>query len=159
VRRLSRRKLLGIIDTRRIKEAVEAAERQTSGEIRVSVSTFFWGNPRKVAEKAFARLGMAKTDKRNGVLFFIVPSRRRFVILGDDGIHSRVGQEFWDRLTAVMSEKFKIGEFTDGIVRGIEEAGKMLAAHFPYDARTDTNELSDAVDLTGAGFSKNNLTS
>ena len=155
MRRLSRRKLLRVIDAGRIKKAVEAAERQTSGEIRVSLSTFFWGSPQKVAEKAFARLGMAKTDARNGVLFFVVPSRRRFVILGDEGSHAKVGQEFWDRLSEVMSEKFKVGEFTEGLVQGIEEAGRILAAHFPYDARTDRNELLDDIDIDGGRSPKN----
>jgi len=143
------RKLLRVIDSGRIKNAVESAERRTSGEIRVSVSTFFWGNVRKVAEKAFVRLGMTKTHERNGVLFFIVPSRRRFVVLGDQGIHVKAGQEFWDRLSAVMSEKFKKGDFTEGIVYGIEEAAKILVACFPYDPKTDVNELIDEIDLNG----------
>lgn len=144
---MSRRKLLKNIDRERIKKAVEDAERQTSGEVRVSVSTFFRGDVRKVAEKAFVRLGVGKTRERNGILFFIVPSRRRFVILGDEGIHANVGQEFWERLSAVMSERFRKGEFTEGLVLAIGEAGKMLATHFPYNPKTDVNELSDEIDF------------
>jgi uncharacterized membrane protein len=149
---LSRRKLLKKIDQERIKKAIEDAERLTSGEVRVSVSTFFRGDVRKVAEKAFARLGMCQTKERNGILFFIVPSRRRFVILGDEGIHAKVGQEFWECLSTIMSQKFKNREFSEGLVLGIEEAGKMLATHFPYNPETDVNELSNKIDLTsGSG--------
>jgi uncharacterized membrane protein len=147
MRRLSRRKLLKIIDAERVMKAIEDAEHRTSGEIRVSVSTYFWGNVRRVAEKAFARLGMTRTRQRNGVLFFIVPSRRRFVVLGDEGIHARVGQEFWDSLSEILSEKFRKGEFREGLVEAIEKAGEMLAAHFPYDTATDINELPDTIDL------------
>jgi len=145
----SRRRLLKTIDVERVKKAIEEAERRTSGEIRVSVAPFFWGRVRRVAEKAFTRLRMTETKDRNGILFFIVPSRRRFVILGDEGIHAKVGQDFWESLAALMSDHFRKGEFTEGLVRGIEEAGMKLAAHFPYDAKTDVNELPDDIDFGG----------
>ena len=143
----SRRKLLKTIDVDRVKAAIAAAERETCGEVRVSVSRFFWGPVRSVAERAFARLGMAKTKDRNAVLFFIVPSRKKFVVLGDQGIHDKVGQEFWECVVGLMSGHFKKGEFTEGLVAGIGEAGRELAAYFPYDAATDVNELADDVDF------------
>lgn len=142
-----RRKLIERLDLERLRRAIAETERLTSGEIRVSVAPFFWGKVRPVAERAFARLGMAKTRRRNGVLFFVVPARRRFVILGDEGIHARVGQEFWEGLAAAVSGHFRKGEFTEGLVRGIREAGGKLAVHFPYDSATDKNELPDEVDL------------
>jgi uncharacterized membrane protein len=146
---ITRRKLLQIIDRERIKSAIQAAEHRTSGEICVSVAPFFWGSIEKAADKAFVRMGVAKTKHRNGVLFFVVPSRRKFVVLGDTGIHERVGQEFWHRVVAVVSEKFRQGDFTAGLVRGIEEVGEQLASHFPYDAATDEDELPDDVDFGG----------
>jgi uncharacterized membrane protein len=48
-----------------------------------------------------------------------------------------------------MSEHFKKGEFTEGLVKAIGEAGRQLAAHFPYDAAVDVNELADDVDFGG----------
>ena len=143
----TRKGLLRAIDQARIQEAIREAERRTSGEIRVSVSRYFWGNVRKVADSAFARLGMAATRQRNGILFFIVPSRRRFAILGDEGIHAKVGQEFWEKAAAAVSERFREGDFTTGLVRGIEMVGEQLARHFPYDPTTDVNELPDDVDF------------
>jgi uncharacterized membrane protein len=144
---MTHRKLLRSIDSARIKEAIQKAERRTSGEICVSVSRFFWGNVEKAAEKAFVRLGMTRTKQSNGVLFFVVPSRRKFVVLGDRGIHEKVGREFWSRVAERVSEKFRTEDFTGGLVSGIEEVGEQLATHFPYDAKTDTNELPDEVDL------------
>ncbi len=146
---MTRKKLLEIIDREKIKQAIEAAEHRTSGEICVSVAPFFWGSVEKAANKAFVRMGVARTKHRNGVLFFVVPSRRKFVVLGDSGIHERVGQEFWHRVVAAVSAKFRDGDFTGGIVKGIEEVGEQLASHFPYDPLTDEDELPDDVDFGG----------
>ncbi len=135
------------MDKDRIKQAIAKAERRTSGEIRVSISPLFWGNVRNAAEKAFERLGMTATRDRNAVLFFIVPARHQFVVLGDSGIHEKVGQECWHRIVARLSEKFRQGDFTDGIVAAIEDIGEDLAKYFPYNADTDANELPDDIDL------------
>jgi len=134
------------IDEARVKKAIAEAERRTSGEIRVSVSRFFWGPVRPVAERAFHRLKMDATKDRNGILFFIVPSRRRFVVLGDEGIHVHAGQDFWTETAAALSRRFREGAFTEGLIDGIQAAGECLASHFPYDRSTDVNELSDEID-------------
>jgi len=144
---MTRKQLFRIVDREKVKEAIQKAELRTSGEICVSVASFFWGSVEKAADKAFARLGVARTKERNGVLFFIVPSRRKFVVLGDRGIHEHVGQEFWNRISEVVSIKFRGGDFTGGLIKGIEEIGEQLAAHFPYDPATDKDELSDDVDF------------
>src|SRR5438094_5810200 len=103
---MTRKKLIRVIDRDKIKEAIQKAEHRTSGEIRVSVAPFFWGNIEKAADKAFARMGMTQTKEHNAVLFFVVPARRKFVVLGDRGIHERVGQDFWRQVADVVSEKF-----------------------------------------------------
>jgi uncharacterized membrane protein len=146
---MTRKALLRAIDASRIEEAIRKAEQQTSGEIRVSVSRFFWGDVRRVAERAFARLGMSATRRRNAILFFVVPSRRRFVVLGDEGIHVKVGQDFWEQVAAAVSERLRKGDFTGGLVHGIETVGEQLALHFPFDPATDVNELPDDTDFGG----------
>ncbi len=146
---MTRKRLLQVVDRERIKNAIEAAEHRTSGEICVSVSRLFWGNIETAADKAFARLGMTRTKDRNGVLLFVVPSRRKFVVLGDQGIHERVGQEFWESVAAIISGKFREGDFTGGLLNAIEKVGEELATHFPYDPATDKNELPDDVDFGG----------
>jgi len=144
---MTRKKLLQIIDRDTVKRAIESAEHRTSGEICVSVAPLFWGSVEKAADKAFVRLGMTRTKDHNGVLFFVVPARRKFVVLGDRGIHDRVGQEFWESVAAAVSSKFREGDFTGGLVKGIEKVGEQLATHFPYDPSTDKNELPDDVDF------------
>lgn len=146
-RLLTRRKLLHEIDVERVQKAIAEAERRTSGEIRVSVAPFFWGNVQRAAERAFERLGMTRTAQRNGVLFFIVPARRRLALLGDAGIHQKVGQAFWEETVSAVTARFKDGNFTEGLVQGIEEVGRRLAEHFPYDPTRDVDELPDSVDF------------
>lgn len=144
---MTRRRLRREIDTERLRETIAEAERRTSAEVRVSLSTFFWGSVERAANRAFDRLGMRETEQRNGVLIFVVPSRRTFVVLGDEGIHAKVGDEFWHSVAAAISGHFKKGDFTGGLVRGIETIGGALAQHFPYDALTNRNQLPDEVDL------------
>lgn len=144
---LFRPRWLARIDEGRVRQAIAEAEKRTSGEIRVSVSRYFWGPVRPVAERAFRRLKMKETRDRNGILFFIVPSRRRFVVLGDEGIHAHAGQKFWTDTASALSGRFRKGEFTEGLVEGIRTAGECLASHFPFDKTADVNELSDEIDF------------
>jgi len=143
---VGRRKLLHAIDHERIEEAIRAAERKTSGEIRVSIAPFFWGNVERAADHAFDKLKMRKTEQRNGVLFFVVPARKRFVVLGDEGIHARVGQAFWEKIASAMGADFHEGRFTDGLLRGIDAVGEELSAHFPSNPR-DIDELPNEVHV------------
>nr|WP_320131862.1 TPM domain-containing protein [uncultured Holophaga sp.] len=144
---LTRQGLVKRLDQRRIVAAIEAAEARTSGEIRVSVSRFFWGSVEKVAWRAFHRLGMDRTAQRNGILIFVVPSRQRFSVLGDEGIHAKVGQGFWDEVAACLGAHFRRGDFTEGLVEGIALIGERLAEHFPHQGKADRNELPDEVDF------------
>ena len=137
---LTKRRIEELIDVARVERAIEAAERLTSGEIRVSVAPWFWGSPERAADEDFARLGMTNTRERNGVLFFVVR--------GDEGIHERVGQTFWEDLADILSAYFRRGQLTEGLVAGISVAAEQLARHFPCDLATDVNELPNAIDLS-----------
>src|SRR5260221_6827878 len=119
------------VDQKRIEAAIAGAERRTSGEIRVSVAPFFWGSVERAAERAFHRLGMSRTRERNGVLFFVVPTRRAFVVRGDSGIHARVGQEVLHAVVDSMTPAVQSGRFTDRLCAGIEAAAGALAQHLP----------------------------
>ena len=141
------RQMMQAIDDGRVKEAIRRCELKTSGEICVSVAPLFWGNVEKAARKAFRRMGMANTRLRNGVLIFVVPARRQFAVLGDTGIHEKVGQSFWDAVARHLTEHFRENDYTGGLVQCIEEIGERLAVHFPYEADSDNNELPNQVDF------------
>ena len=133
------------LDDARVVAAIAAAEQLTSGEIRVVVAQAKTADPIAAAEKQFERLGMIKTDARNGVLIYVAPASRNFAVIGDQGVHEKCGEGFWRELAAAMSACFKRGEFTEGLVLGIERAGTLLAAHFPRRP-DDQNELPDRIE-------------
>jgi uncharacterized membrane protein len=133
------------LDNDRIVSAIAEAERSSSGEIRVHVTRRKVEDLEARARHRFELLGMTKTAERNGVLFYIAPSVRRFQILGDSGIHERCGPEFWKEVAAEMEESFGRAEFTEGIVRGVQKVGEVLARHFPRSS-ADRDELPNLID-------------
>jgi uncharacterized membrane protein len=132
------------IDEGRVRAAIEVAEQRTSGEIVVSIANWYWGNPERAARLAFDRLGIANTQRRNGVLVFIAPRRRRLVVITDTGIDAVLGAAFCETVVAAIAERFRTGDLTGGLVHGIEVMATQLAVHFPRGA-DDRNELPDAV--------------
>ena len=135
------------IDHPRIVAAIAAAELQTSGEIRVVIARHKAADPVDAAQRHFERLGMTQTKARNGVLIFLAPRSRTFAVIGDTAVHEKCGDAFWRLLTAAMTLHFKRGDFTAGLVHGIEKAGALLAEQFPRTAG-DKNQLPDAIDET-----------
>jgi uncharacterized membrane protein len=121
------------VDHDRVRAALDAAAHRTSAKIVVSVARFFWGSVDAAAHRAFVRLAVARTAEHNGVLVFVVPSRRRFVVLGDDAIHARVGQAFWDATVAAIGAHIAERDLTTGIVHGIETIAERLGTTFPAE--------------------------
>jgi uncharacterized membrane protein len=140
------KEFLAQLDQQRVVEAIGAAEKQTSGEIRVHIQPKSPGDIRTVAERTFERLGMTKTALRNGVLLFIACEEQRFTILGDSGINEKVSAGFWDEIAAKLTIRFKAGEFTDGIVEAIHSAGDALRTDFPR-AEGDVDELTNEINV------------
>lgn len=131
------------IDVAQVRAAVEAAERQTSAEIVVALSPFFFGNVMSAAHRAFRKLGVARTRQRNGVLIFVVPRRRQVVVLADEGALVAAPGTLWSELAADIAAACGRGAGTDGLVAAIARLGRELAAAFPCPA-DDVNELPDA---------------
>ena len=119
------------VDKARVHEAITATERQTSAPIHVSLAPYFWGNVRRTAERAFRKRGLERTPNRNGVLFFVVPSRREFAIIGDIGAHEALGQPAWEAVVELMQERFSHDDATGALIVGIDEIGRALGVHFP----------------------------
>ena len=132
------------LDEARIIAAIAAAERTTSGEIRVYVSHRRRTDPLAFAQKRFLELGMTKTRHRNAVLIYLVPRTRQFAIVGDQGVHEKCGDAFWQQVSARMTELLKQGRFTEAILDAIQKVGDVLARNFPRDP-DDQNELPDQI--------------
>jgi uncharacterized membrane protein len=131
-------------DSDRIVAAIAAAEKKTSGEIRVHITHRVPKDLEHRAKRRFEKLGMTKTKERNGVLIYIAPRARAFRVLGDTAIHEKCGDGFWQEVAGAMTESFRKEQWTEGVVKGVECVGEVLASHFPR--RTgDVNQLPDEV--------------
>ena len=135
----------------RISNKIKETEWKTAGEICISIKekrSFLQKKKtlRELAENEFYRLGIVKTRDSTGILFFLVLEERQFYILADKGINEKVSPNTWDQIKDKMQERFLNGAFYKGILFGIEEAGKILSAHFPVKT-DDTNELSNRVNI------------
>ena len=88
---------------------------------------------------------MTRTRERNAVLLYVAPRSRTFAIIGDEAVHAKCGEPFWRSIAEAMTTHFLAGNFTEGILHGIDRAGALLAEHFPRRP-DDQNELPDAVE-------------
>lgn len=129
-----------------ILEAVKEAEKETSGEIRVHIESTLKVDVLDRAAWLFKKLGMDKTADRNGVLFYLAVDDRKFAILGDAGINSKVPANFWDQISGILQINFKEGRFAEGLTEGIIMAGEQLKSFFPYH-KDDVNELPDEISF------------
>ncbi len=129
----------------RVIQAIQEAERQTSGEIRVHIDNRHSGDVMKIAKQAFHRLGMDQTTERNGVLIFILPNMKAFAILGDEGIDRVVPEDFWSAERDILEKYFRKEDFEGGVCEVVQQIGEKLKEHFPYDEETDENELPDDI--------------
>ncbi|MBP5366252.1 MAG: TPM domain-containing protein [Bacteroidales bacterium] len=124
--------------------AIQAAENNCSGEVRVHFDAHCKGDTMEAAIKTFDRLGMQKTALHNGVLFYVAYGDRKFAVIGDEGINSKVPENFWNNICDLLTEYFKKGDFVGGLTKGIELCGDQLKMYFPHQ-RDDKNELTDEI--------------
>ena len=131
--------------------AIQTAEKNTSGEIRVHLEQVCKGDPCLRAAYVFSKLGMFRTKDRNGVLIYLALKSHKFAIIGDSGINEKVGAGFWNEVKdgmaadfRSMAADFRSGDFTGGMSRAVLAVGEKLKAFFPYQ-KDDVNELPDDI--------------
>ena len=129
-----------------IRQAILNAELDTSGEIRVHIENNCKGDVLDRASHVFELLKIHKTERRNGVLFYVAVKNKKFAVLGDKGINSVVQEDFWDDIRTSLLEHFRESQFTEGLVEGITMIGTKLKRHFPFHI-DDVNELPDEISF------------
>ena len=128
-----------------IVQAIQEAEKKTSGEIRVHIEKKCpKKDPIKRAISLFQKLGMHKTDLRNGVIVYVATEDHLLAIWGDEGIHANVGQEFWESTLVTLQEDFKTNQIKNGLSKALLDIGEKLQQHFPYQ-KDDKNELDNSI--------------
>ena len=129
-----------------IVDAVRTAEQRTSGEVRVFVeSRCRYVNAIDRALEIFENLQMQNTELRNATLVYVAIKDRQLAVFGDEGIHQKVGNEYWANEVMKMINAFNRDNIADGIRQCVLNIGEALAKHFPYNRNTDKNELPDDI--------------
>jgi uncharacterized membrane protein len=127
-------------------EAIRDAEHMTSGEVRVFVeSKCSYMDAIDRAAELFLQLEMQKTDDRNAVLLYVAMKDRQLAVFGDEGIHEKVGNEYWNTEVHKMISNFNRENYAAGIVEVVKDIGAALTKNFPFNNDTDKNELPDDI--------------
>ncbi|MDO5054418.1 MAG: TPM domain-containing protein [Pasteurella oralis] len=137
------------INKTQVEEAISQLESQTSAELRVYIE-------RRIAQTSQAKTGferalqvfdelkMYETQARNAVLIYVAFKDHQCSIIGDQGIHQYVGEQFWQQQCNIMIDYFRHAQYTEGIVSVITNIGQELVAYFPIQP-DDKNELDNEV--------------
>lgn len=126
--------------------AIQKAEQRTSGEVRVFVESHCrFMDAMDRAKQLFLQLEMQKTLDRNATMIYVAVKDHQAAVLGDEGIHQKVGQHYWQEEVGKMLLHFKQHHLADGICQVVNDIGEALHTHFPYNRDTDKNELPDEI--------------
>jgi uncharacterized membrane protein len=133
-----------------IEQAIKAGEATTSGQVRFVVEGALDGRPlfsnqsaRDRALDIFSHLRIWDTPHNNGVLIYLLLADRDVEIVADRGIDAKVGSAVWQKICAGMEADFRVGNFSGGVIKGIQAVSRELATHFPRQG-AGPNELPDA---------------
>lgn len=140
------RRFMNEADLEAVRGAVALAEAGTSAEIRVHLDHTCPGDPMARAVAVFERLGMHRTTERHGVLIYVAVTDRKLAVIGDQGIHERVGEAYWQRLVADVMAHFREERPRDGFLHAVRDVAAALRQHFPRRP-DDQNELRDEVSI------------
>jgi uncharacterized membrane protein len=129
-----------------IVEALRNAERLTSGEVRVFVENrCSYMDAIDRAAELFFKLRMNNTVDRNAVLVYVAMKDHQLAVFGDEGIHQKVGAEYWNKEVQQMIRNFNRDNYAEGIKEVVTNIGEALTKFFPYDNSKDKNELPDEI--------------
>lgn len=125
-------------------ETIKEAELHSTGEIRIHIDSNTEADFAKVAFSVFESLGMTKTKERNGVLFYVNFEQKYLTIIGDEGIHDKVKQKFWDDLHDEMTKGFSNQIYFETLQKAILKTGTELKKYFPINGE-NPNELPNEI--------------
>lgn len=131
----------------KIVKAIRTAELHTSGEIRVHIESSTCKDSIERATEVFYYLKMDETKYKTGVLFYLAVDDKKFAIIGDEHIDTKVKDNFWKEIKDIVIKEFKNQHYASGLTKGILIVGKELKHYFPYDEEKDINEHSDEISV------------
>jgi uncharacterized membrane protein len=142
----SKKEFFSDAEKHQIVAAIQGAEHRTSGEIRVFVeSRCRFVDPVDRAVEVFASLKMNQVAARNAVLVYVATKDRQLALYGDQGIHEKVGDSFWNEKVKTVLSHFNKANYAQGLAQIVTEIGEVLRQYFPYDKDNEKNELPDDI--------------
>ena len=128
-------------------EAIQTAEDHSTGEIRIHIDSTTEGNNAEIAFEVFKKLCKDQTAERNAVLFHVNFEQHYLTIIGDEGIHKKVKQSFWDTLHDEITAEFAKENYHNGLKEAILKTGFELKKYFPFEGE-NINELPNDLSFS-----------
>jgi len=143
------KKYLSESDLNEIANVIAEVESHTSGELRLCIKVKrdileYRLSVRELAMNEFYEFKMHNTKDKTGIMIFILFDEKKFEIIADEGINSKISESKWNDLTSHLVLYFRNSQYKEGIIYSIKEIGKILISEFPV-SDDDINELSDEV--------------
>jgi uncharacterized membrane protein len=123
---------------------IASIEQSTIGELRIHVEDLCDKDPYLRAVEVFNSLEMHKTISKSGILIYLATEDKKIAIIGDKGIHDKVGTNYWPKIVESVKELFTQKSVFEGIKFSVTEVGKILIEHFP-EQNKPVNELSNEI--------------
>lgn len=136
---------------REIQEAIADGESRHDGEIcfvvesRLPTRYLLGGRPvRARADSVFGDLKVWNTDRRTGVLVYVLLGDHALEIVPDRGVAARVPKGSWDKITADMAADFHEERWREGALSGIAAIHALLELHLPPGPGRSCNAFPNA---------------
>jgi uncharacterized membrane protein len=133
-----------------ITEAVRAAEKTTSAQIKVvvesSLHTMDVIRGQTARERALEVFGLERiwdTSNNNGILLYLLLSEHDAEIVVDRGFNDTVDTETWKAVCKVLESEHARSSFGRAVCAAVQEIGTIARSIFPSTAHP--NEISDDV--------------
>lgn len=133
----------------RIESAIAASEARHRGEIcfaveaSLSLRALLAGqSAHERAVEVFSQLRVWDMEENNGVLIYLLLADHDVEIVADRGVSRALPPDRWMEVCRAMETHFRAGRYAEGVLAGVEEIGRQLAALYPREG-ADVNELPD----------------
>ncbi len=97
------------------------------------------------AAEAFIEEEVFGTRDRTGILIFLSLLERRVIVIGDNGINTKVEQSEWNEVVQRVVAGMRSGKTADGLIDAIKHCGLLLQQHGVERRTDDRDELSDRL--------------
>jgi putative membrane protein len=98
----------------------------------------------RLARLVFLERGLASTEERCGVLFFVAQGERYVEIIADRGIDQAAESGAWQAIVDAFTAAIRKGDVEHGFVAAIEALGALLGRHYP-PAVDNPNRIPDRL--------------